>query len=94
MRWDLGLVRIRSFRVVVVVVVVVVVTGILKNHKKCKTEIDDESYLEKRLGINSDGKSHGVPLRIFFKKTEAIILSENVTLPRKKLPVLGHKYKN
>ena len=31
----------------------------LKNHQNTKTKIDDESYLEHKLGINFDGTLHG-----------------------------------
>ncbi len=34
-----------------------------------KMEIGNESYLEEILGNNSDGKLHGLLLRIFFNKT-------------------------
>ena len=38
--------------------------------KNAKTEIDDESYLEKRLGIVKHGFIHGFAMRIFSKKTQ------------------------
>ena len=84
-RWYLGLDRIRSFRVVVVVVVV---TGILTNHKKCKTEIDDESYLEKRLGMVKHGLFHSFPLRIFSKITRENTVFEPTYIADQKLGCL------
>ena len=33
--------------------------------QKCKTVFDDETYLEKRLGIILDGNLHSFSLRIF-----------------------------
>ena len=65
----------------------------LNNHQNAKTEIDDESYRDKRLGINSDGKLHGFSLRIFSKNMKQVVLFEKVIFPRKNMPVLGQKYK-
>ena len=64
-RWDPGLDRSRSFRVVVSSRRVAVASQIIKN---AKTENDDESYLEKRLGIVKHSILHSFVLRIFFRK--------------------------
>ena len=46
----------------------------LKNHQKCKTEIDDQSHLERHFGIVKHGILHSFPLRIFLKNTKHCIV--------------------
>ena len=61
--------------------------------KNAKTEIGDEPYLDKRLGINSDGKLHGFMLCIFFKRHKHATFCKRNTFSRNTLPVLGQQYK-